>query len=32
MLFISEFDENYEIVRNIKSKKIDIRKNRWVNL
>lgn len=28
--FISEFDENYEIVRNIKSKKIDIRKNRWL--
>ncbi len=28
--FISEFDENYEIVRNIKSPKIDIKKNDWI--
>ncbi len=28
--FISEFDENYEIIRNIKSPKIDIKKNDWI--
>ena len=28
--FISEFDENYEIIRNIESKKIDIKKKEWV--
>ena len=28
--FISEFDENYEIIRNIKSKKINIEKNKWI--
>ncbi len=28
--FISEFDENYEIIRNIKSNKIDIRSNTWI--
>ena len=27
--FITEFDENFNIVRNIKSKKIDISKNKW---
>ena len=28
--FISEFDDNYELVRNIKSEKIDISKKEWV--
>ena len=28
--FISEFDNNYELVRNIKSPKIDISKKEWV--
>ncbi|MDC3042081.1 LptF/LptG family permease [Candidatus Pelagibacter sp.] len=28
--FISQFDENYEILKNIHSKKIDISKNEWV--
>ncbi len=28
--FISEFDENYEIIRNIKSPKIDIKKKNWI--
>ncbi len=28
--FISEFDENYEIIRNIKSDKINIETNTWV--
>ena len=28
--YISEFNENYEIIRNIKSKKIDITKKVWV--
>ena len=28
--FISEFNSNYEIIRNIKSKKIDITKREWV--
>lgn len=28
--FISEFNSNYEIIRNIKSKKIDITKKEWV--
>ena len=28
--FISQFDENYEILKNIYSKKIDISKNEWV--
>ncbi len=28
--FISQFDENYEILKNIQSKKIDISKNEWI--
>ena len=28
--FISEFDKNYNLVRNIQSEKIDISKNRWL--
>ena len=28
--YISEFDKNYEIIRNIKSNKIDISKKKWV--
>lgn len=28
--FITEFNNNYEIIRNIKSKKIDIRNNEWI--
>lgn len=28
-VFISEFDENYEVIRNIKSSKIDIRSKIW---
>jgi len=28
--YISEFNQNFEIVRNIKSKKIDISKNEWL--
>jgi lipopolysaccharide export system permease protein len=28
--FITEFDENYELIRNIKSKKIDITNKNWV--
>ena len=28
--FISQFDENYEILKNIQSKKIDISKNKWI--
>ena len=28
--FISEFNSNYEIIRNIKSNKIDITKKEWV--
>jgi lipopolysaccharide export system permease protein len=28
--FITEFDENYEVLRNIKSKKIDIKTNNWL--
>jgi lipopolysaccharide export system permease protein len=28
--FITEFDENYNVVRNIKSEKIDITKNKWL--
>ncbi len=28
--YISEFDQNYEIIRNIKTKKIDITNNDWV--
>jgi len=28
--YISEFDKNYEIIRNIKSKKIDISKKEWI--
>jgi len=28
--YISEFDNNYEIIRNIKSKKIDISKKEWI--
>ena len=27
--FITEFDENYEVLRNIKSEKIDIKNNQW---
>ena len=28
--FISQFDENYNIIRNLNSKKIDVKKNEWV--
>ena len=28
--YISEFDKNYEIIKNIKSKKIDITNNEWI--
>ena len=28
--FISQFDQNYEILKNIQSKKIDISKNKWI--
>ena len=28
--FITEFDSNYDVIRNIKSKKIDIKNNEWV--
>ena len=28
--YISEFDKNYEIIRNIKSNKVDISKKKWV--
>ena len=28
--YISEFDKNYEIIRNIKSKKIDISNKEWI--
>ena len=28
--FITEFDENYKVLRNIKSKKIDIKTNNWL--
>ena len=28
--FITEFDKNYEIIRNIKSKKINIQNNEWI--
>ena len=28
--YISEFNSNYEIIRNIKSKRIDITKKEWV--
>ena len=28
--FISEFDKNYNVIRNIKSEKIDISKNDWI--
>ncbi len=28
--FITEFDENYEVIRNIQSSKIDISRNEWV--
>ncbi len=28
--FITEFNQNYEVIRNIQSKKIDIRKKRWL--
>lgn len=28
--FITEFDSNYDIIRNIKSKKIDIQNNEWL--
>ena len=29
-VFITEFDENYDIIRNIKSEKIDIKNNEWI--
>ena len=28
--FITEFDANYEVIRNIKSEKIDIKNNEWI--
>ncbi len=28
--FITEFDSNYEVIRNIKSKKINIKSNNWI--
>ena len=28
--FITEFDINYNVIRNIRSKKIDIKKNEWI--
>ena len=28
--FITQFDENYEVIKNIQSKKIDISKNEWL--
>ncbi len=28
--FITEFDNNYEVIRNIKSEKIDIKSNKWI--
>ena len=28
--FITQFDENYNVVRNINSKKIDVTKNKWI--
>ncbi len=28
--FITEFDKNYNVIRNIKSEKIDIKSNRWI--
>ena len=28
--FITEFDSNYEVIRNIKSNKIDIKNNEWI--
>ncbi len=28
--FITEFDTNYKVIRNIKSKKIDIQNNKWI--
>ncbi len=28
--FITEFDTNYKVIRNIKSKKIDIKNNQWI--
>ena len=30
--FITEFDENYNVIRNIFSEKIDIKNNRWIVL
>ena len=30
--FVTEFDSNYKVIRNIKSKKIDISENNWVVL
>ena len=29
-VYISEFDNNFEIIRNIKSKKIDIKNKKWL--
>tara|TARA_B100000902_G_C27319179_1_gene923201 strand:+ start:248 stop:1066 length:819 start_codon:yes stop_codon:yes gene_type:complete len=29
-VFISEFDKNFEIIRNLKSKKVDIRNKKWL--
>ena len=28
--FITEFDSNYDVIRNIKSEKIDIKNNKWI--
>ena len=28
--FITEFDKNYNVIRNIKSEKIDIKNNKWL--
>ena len=28
--FITEFDKNFNVIRNIKSKKIDIKNNEWI--
>ena len=28
--FITEFDKNYNVIRNIKSEKIDISNNEWI--
>ena len=28
--FITQFDENYNVIKNINSKKIDVTKNEWI--